>query len=102
MSLSAKSDVQKLVAAALKPHYQEQKISKEEYISINKATSRMLYDKIGDLDGLGMESKVKWEKVAAEEVNKAVGALKREQQQDETQNHDPSQGQQREIAVPGS
>lgn len=100
MSLSAKSDVQRLVAAALKPHYHDHTISKEEYITINKTTSRMLYDRIGDLESLGVEGKAKWEKVAAEEVNKAVHALKREAQPDGSTNQDP--GQQREIAVPGA
>ena len=76
MSLSAKSDVQKLVSAALKPHYNDQTISKDEYTNINRDVSRMLYDKIGDFESLGGEDKVKWEKVAGEEVKKAVGALK--------------------------
>lgn len=36
----------------------------------------MLYDQIGEFDSLGIDDKVKWEKVAGEEVNKAVVALK--------------------------
>lgn len=76
MSLMAKSDVQKLVSAALKPHYTDQKISKDEYTIINRDISRMLYDKIGDLERLDVDGKAKWEKVAGEEVNKAVGALR--------------------------
>lgn len=76
MSLSAKSDVQKLVSAALKPHYTEQTITKDEYTNINRDISRMLYDKIGDFEALAGEDKAKWEKVAGEEVSKAVDALK--------------------------
>jgi len=76
MSLSAKEDVQKLVAAALKPHYNDQKITKDEYTNINRDISRMLYDKIGDLGALDLEGRAKWEKVAGEEVSKAVSALK--------------------------
>jgi len=76
MSLSAKSDVQKLVSAALKPHYNDQTITKDEYTAINRDISRMLYDKIGDFDTLDVDDKAKWEKVAGEEVNKAVGALR--------------------------
>jgi hypothetical protein len=76
MSLSAKSDVQKLVSSALKPHYIDQTISKDQYTVINRDISRMLYDKIGDFDSLAGNDKAKWEKVADEEVNKAVGALK--------------------------
>ena len=71
-----KADVAKLVSAALKPHYHEQKISKDEYTTINRDVSRMLYDKIGDLEALDVEGKARWEKVAGEEVNKAVLALR--------------------------
>jgi len=76
MSLSAKADVQKLVSAALKPHYNDQTINKDEYTVINRDISRMLYDRIGDFGALDMDDKVRWEKVAGEEVSKAVGALK--------------------------
>lgn len=74
--LDNKADVQKLVSAALKPHYHEQKISKDEYTTINRDVSRMLYDKIGDFEALDLEGKARWEKVAGEEVNKAVTALR--------------------------
>ena len=76
MSLNAKADVQKLVATALKPHYNEQTISKDEYTNINREISRMLYDKIGDSGALDGDGKAVWEKVAGEEVNKAVNALR--------------------------
>lgn len=69
-------DVKNLVEAALKPHYHDNTISKDEYTTINRDISRMLYDKIGDFEALGIEGKAKWEKVAGEEVNKAIGALK--------------------------
>ena len=76
LSYTAKADVQKLVSAALKPHYNEQKISKDEYTAINRDISRMLYDQIGEFEALDVSGKAKWEKVAGEEVNKAIGALK--------------------------
>lgn len=76
MSLSAKEDVQKLVATALKPHYHDQTITKDEYTSINRDISRMLYDKIGDFVELDTDDKAKWEKVAGDEVQKAIIALK--------------------------
>lgn len=71
-----KADVQKLVSAALKPHYHEQKISKDEFTSINRDVSRMLYEKIGNFEALDLEGKAKWEKVAGDEVNKAVTQLR--------------------------
>ncbi|KAH0847788.1 hypothetical protein AYO21_03995 [Fonsecaea monophora] len=76
MSLNAKADVQRLVASALKPHYNDQTITKDEYTTINRDISRMLYDKIGDFETLGVDDKAKWEKIAGDEVNKAVRALK--------------------------
>ncbi|KAJ9664661.1 hypothetical protein H2198_000007 [Neophaeococcomyces mojaviensis] len=76
LSADHKADVAKLVSAALKPHYHEQKISKDEYTTINRDVSRMLYDKIGDFEALDLEGKARWEKVAGEEVNKAVLALR--------------------------
>lgn len=36
----------------------------------------MLYEKIGDFEALDLEGKAKWEKVAGDEVNKAVTALR--------------------------
>ena len=76
LSYNAKSDVQKLVSAALKPHYTSQNISKDQYTVINRDISRMLYDRIGDFESLRGDDKAKWEQVAGDEVNKAVGALK--------------------------
>ncbi|KIW88297.1 uncharacterized protein Z519_10864 [Cladophialophora bantiana CBS 173.52] len=76
MSLTAKADVQKLVASALKPHYNDQTITKDEYTMINRDISRMLYDRIGDFEALDVDDKAKWEKIAGDEVNKAVNALR--------------------------
>lgn len=76
MSLSAKEDVQKLVATALKPHYNDQTITKDEYTIINRDISRMLYDRIGDFETMDVDGRAKWEKVAGDEVSKAVSALK--------------------------
>ena len=76
LTFSAKHDVQKMVSAALKPHYNGQMISKDEYTTINRDISRMLYDKIGDFEALGIEGKAKWEKTAGDEVQKAVNALR--------------------------
>lgn len=76
MSLTAKEDVQKLVSAALKPHYHDQTITKDEYTTINRDVSRMLYDKIGDFETLDVDGRAQWEKVAGDEVTKAVNALK--------------------------
>ncbi|KZF21535.1 hypothetical protein L228DRAFT_155238 [Xylona heveae TC161] len=75
ISLSAKADLQKMVSAALKPHYHKNEISKDQFTDINRNISRMLYDKAGDVSFLDQEARDSWKKVATEEVSKAVEAL---------------------------
>ena len=75
MSLSAKSDLQKLVTAALKPHYKSNAVNKDQYTDINRNVSRMLYDRVGDIGSQDGERKEEWERIATEEVDKAVKAL---------------------------
>lgn len=75
LSFHAKSDVQKMVSSALKPHYRRKTISKEEYTSINRDISRKLYDQIGDFEALDVEGRAKWEKIAGDEVDGALATL---------------------------
>jgi hypothetical protein len=72
-----------MVSSALKPYYQKKTISKEEYTMVNRDISRKLYDKIGDFEALGVEGRAKWEKVAGDEVDRAVATLKDSSQADE-------------------
>jgi hypothetical protein len=74
--LSAKSDIERIVRAALNPFWHNNHISKEQFVSVNRNVSRMLYDKIADVTALDDKEKGKWEKLAAEEVRNAVEALK--------------------------
>lgn len=76
ISLSAKSDVQKMVSAALKSYYKKHAISKDQYTDINRTISRMIYEKVGDTGSVNGEAKEKWERLASNEVAKAVGSLK--------------------------
>lgn len=76
MSLSAKLDVQKMVSAALKPHYKSNAVSKDQYTDINRSVSRMLYDKVGDTGNINGDSRETWERLASDEVAKAVESLK--------------------------
>ncbi|PGH36029.1 hypothetical protein GX50_01199 [[Emmonsia] crescens] len=76
LSLSVKSDLQKMVSAALKPHYRSRGVSKDEYTDINRRISRMLYDKAGTTAALDAEAKTRWQAVAKEEVNRAIAKLK--------------------------
>ena len=76
MSLAAKSDLQKMVSAALNPHYKNNAISKDQYTDINRNISRMLYDKAGDEWNVNDDSRETWERLASDEVAKAVAELK--------------------------
>ena len=74
--LSTKTDLQKMVTAALKPHYHSSDISKDQYTDINRNVSRMLYDKVGGIANFDSEAKERWERLASEEVDKAVQSVK--------------------------
>ncbi|KAL8732039.1 MAG: hypothetical protein Q9166_002991 [cf. Caloplaca sp. 2 TL-2023] len=76
MSLSAKECVAKMVSSALKPHYHKSEISKDQYTDINRSVSRMLYEKVGGEENLRYGAKDTWERMATEEVAKAVRSLK--------------------------
>ncbi|KAL4976835.1 hypothetical protein BDW66DRAFT_133842 [Aspergillus desertorum] len=76
LSLEVKSDIQKLVGAALKPHYLSRLVSKEEYTDINRNISRKLYEQALELDSLESTTKALLEAKAKEEVHKAIGALR--------------------------
>lgn len=65
-----------MVSSALKPYYQKKTISKDEYTTINRDISRKLYDQIVDFEALGVEGRARWEKVAGDEVDRAVAKIK--------------------------
>jgi hypothetical protein len=75
MPLSAKERVQKFVKDALRIPYQKKEVSKEQYTEINRSVSRMLYDKIGDSGNLTDDTADLWQKLASDEVAKAIDAL---------------------------
>ena len=77
MSLEAKEGVQKMVSSALKPHWHRSEISKDQFTDINRNVSRMLYEKVGGEGNLkDHDARDTWERLASEEVAKAVQSLK--------------------------
>jgi len=77
MSLSTKTEIQKLVSAALKPAYKKKQINTEQYTDINRDVSRLLYDiaaKGGDSSH--GHDKERWRTIAAEEVENSVRKLR--------------------------
>ena len=76
LSLSAKSELQSMVTAALRPHYKSNAVNNDQYTDINRNISRMLYDKVGEDVKVSGEARETWERLASDEVAKAVQALK--------------------------
>ncbi|KAJ6051440.1 uncharacterized protein N7446_006072 [Penicillium canescens] len=76
-SLALKSDIQRMVGTALKPHYRKKTISKEQYTNINRTISRMLYDRVGDKQTLESDERTNLETEARYEVQNTIDALKR-------------------------
>jgi hypothetical protein len=67
-----------MVTAVLKPFYTKKQISKSSYTDINRDVSRLLYDRVGDAGAEALanqQTRLGWQKMASEEVDKAVKAL---------------------------
>jgi hypothetical protein len=75
-----KSEIQKMVSGALKPHYAKKQVDKDTFTDINRDISRMLYDRVWDAGGLvDSAARDRWEKIAVEEVETAVQEAKTKQ-----------------------
>ena len=76
LSYSAKEEVQRMVKLALGSRYRDKEITKDQYTDINRDVSRKLYDLVGDASHLAdHDEREKWQKVAEDEVKKAIDAL---------------------------
>ncbi|KAF2277982.1 uncharacterized protein EI97DRAFT_280151 [Westerdykella ornata] len=78
LSYSTKSELQRMVTAVLKPFYLRKEITKSNYTDINRDVSRLLYDSVGDAGAEALaseETRAKWQKMAADEVDKAIQSL---------------------------
>ncbi|KAH0288451.1 hypothetical protein M436DRAFT_39521 [Aureobasidium namibiae CBS 147.97] len=77
MSYSTKTEIQRMVKAVLGPRYRGGEINKDQYTDINRDVSRMLYDMVGDAEGLAnQDGREKWQEVASAEVERAIGAIR--------------------------
>lgn len=80
-SLAVKSDIQKMVGTALKPHYRAKTISKDQFTEINRTISRKLYELVGTAESLASERRADIEAVAKREVQNTIGALYKKDKQ---------------------
>lgn len=79
LSYSTKAELQRMVTAALKPMYLKKEVSKEEYTDINRDISRLLYEKVGGAGADALadhDTREKWQRMASDEVEGAVKALR--------------------------
>lgn len=79
LSYSTKAELQRMVTVALKPLYVKKEISKEEYTEVNRDISRLLYERVGDAGAEALadqDTREKWQKMAGDEVDGAVKALR--------------------------
>ncbi|KAE8154740.1 hypothetical protein BDV25DRAFT_147356 [Aspergillus avenaceus] len=90
LSLAVKTDIQKLVGGALKPFYRSKIISKDEYTGINRNVSRMLYERVGEVQILDADAKADLEDTAKQEVKKTIDALKQKQKMENSNHVDDS------------
>jgi hypothetical protein len=74
--LEEKQKITGIVRAALKPHWRAQELTKEQYEVINRDVSRKLYEGIRHPSSLDDSAKKSWEKLASQEVARAVADLK--------------------------
>lgn len=73
LSIEEKESINKLVKAALAPHWKSAELTKEQYADINRDVSRKLYDVVASRSS--EQEKSTWEKIATAEVATAVKAL---------------------------
>ncbi|KAM0263504.1 hypothetical protein ACHAQJ_001122 [Trichoderma viride] len=76
MTTEEKKNVNDIVRNALRPHWRAQKLTVEQYATINRDISRKLYDEVKDASSLDDESRRQiWEKRVTQEVARAISEL---------------------------
>ena len=72
MSQEDKKSINDIVKSALRPHWRAQKLTTEQYATINRDISRKLYEEVKNASSLDDASRRSWEKRANQEVTQAV------------------------------
>jgi hypothetical protein len=76
LSLEMKESISSIVRSALKPHWRSSELTAEQYANINRDVSRKIYDEVADPTAIGPDAKMTWERLATQEVARAVADLK--------------------------
>ncbi|KAH6610406.1 ribosomal l37ae [Trichoderma cornu-damae] len=75
MTTEEKKSVNDIVRNALRPHWRAQKLTVEQYATINRDISRKLYDEVKDASSLDESRRQTWEKRVTQEVARAISEL---------------------------
>lgn len=75
MTQEEKKSINDIVKMALRPHWRAQRLTTEQYATINRDISRKLYDEVKDASSWSEGSRRIWEKRATQEVAQAVAEL---------------------------
>ena len=71
-----------MVKAVLGPRYRGGEINKDQYPDINRDVSRMLYEMVGDAEGLAnQDGREEWQEVASAEVERAVQTIRLQEEE---------------------
>lgn len=75
MTQEEKKNINDIVKTALRPHWRAQKLTPEQYATINRDISRKLYEEVRDASSLDEDTRRSWETRASQEVAQAVAGL---------------------------
>ncbi|KFH48845.1 PHD and RING finger domain-containing protein-like protein [Hapsidospora chrysogenum ATCC 11550] len=75
MTQEEKKNINDIVKSALRPHWHAQKLTSEQYATINRDISRKLYEEVRDASSLDEDTRRSWEMRASQEVAQAVAGL---------------------------
>jgi hypothetical protein len=101
LNLRAKTEIQALVKAALKPHYRGKRIGATAYTQINRDVSRRMYELVGGGE-MGVADKERWTRVAEEEVAMAIAGLPKHEENDDGEQLVVALGLAKDVAKAGA
>lgn len=77
MPLSTKERIQKFVKEALREPYHNSQVDKDQYTTINRNVSRMLYERVGEDGGVNGDESAELQRLAHSEVSKELASLEK-------------------------
>ena len=77
MSLEVKTELSMIVKGALQSPWKKKLVTKDQYTEINRSVSRILYERIGQVQHMDKNARESGQRMAREEVEKSLRALAR-------------------------